>query len=658
MSLKAVQFTTLQVSLKQCLKDLEMIYLPWDSIENVPANIRTHQGVKLTLAQANRWAALFDAIKAAGGAENPAAVAWAQWNREYKKSEDGTKWEKREKALSLSLREVNRTVVLQGSAVQSLLDKYPATEDEKAYLVFRKRTGEDVRGWHVDELLFIDEPTEDILKDILWEGEFRLFEVHPDIAQVVGDAYVDELPAGGVGFKIDYEKSITPMASPTEEELQQEFEPPQAGEDAPQGVKDILKKVYQGCREKWAKAHPDDIENAANKESCSRIAWHAVEQAGWRKGADGKWTKGTAASLSHVECELVECPTCDDDKMFSTAPKLEKMSEEEADRTGETELLMLNGTAIAEGIWKGTEFTADVLMEGLERVSNKRIDVEHEDETWEDVKGFNYKPRWNEELNGIDISGAIFDQRVIDWHKANPDAKIGLSVRMSPNAKFEIINGQKTCTYFDIKGIALTLKPACKVCWVNDAEAIKLSSSPDDQSGGGEKMVDEKPKEEKKEEEQPQEKPEDKKPVEAPPEAPKEEKQPEDKSGAEANPPPAAEAPTDAPVSLSDFKALKAEVEQLKQANETLHTERSLSETKTLVDGLIEAGQLSEAQREDATTTLMALSSDKDRAAFLNTIGQNQSWKAGEKGLVLSQDEDKDKDTDLQFSEPDRSVIT
>lgn len=67
------------------------------------------------------------------------------------------------------------------------------------------------------------------------------------------------------------------------------FEPPEAGA-APKGVKDILKKVYNGCRSAWAAEHPDDRENAANKESCSRVAWDAVKQAGWKQ-VGGTWRR-------------------------------------------------------------------------------------------------------------------------------------------------------------------------------------------------------------------------------------------------------------------------------------------------------------------------------------------------------------------------------
>jgi len=546
--------------------------MPWDSIENVPANVRTHKGVKLTLAQANRWAQIYDGVKAAGGADNPAAVAWSQWDKEYRISDDGTSWVERERKL-------------QEYECECLDCGHIMSSEQHCRELTCPKCG----------------------------GQMRRVE------------------RAGVGY--------------------QDFEPPAAGEDAPQEVKDILAKVYESCRLDWVKERPSDRENPANKESCAKIAWSAVEKAGWRKNAEGKWEK--QEGLSEQRCDTFD----------SMLPKLEQLNLADMERTGQTELLMVDGLMIAEGEWKNTVFPADVLKGALDRVGNKRIDVEHEDETWEDVKGFNYKPRWNEDKKGIEVSGAIFDERVIDWHKDNPNTKIGLSVKLSPEATFEQIDGRKTCTYFDIKGIALTLNPACKVCWLDTSEVVQLNSSDSTQSDGGENMADEKPtKEEKPEEEQKQEEEKvEKQPDQKPAEAPKQEApkgsepktQPEDAAPA----PPAAAPSTDAP-SLTEFNEMKSRLQALEQANKTLHTERSLSETKAMVDGLIESGQLSEANREQATKVLLELSSDDAKAAFLSTIG-GKTWKATEKGLVLSEEEkDKDKDKDKEFSEPDRSFIS
>ena len=358
--------------------------------------------------------------------------------------------------------------------------------------------------------------------------------------------------------------------------------------------------------------------------------------------------------------ELAHC----DDFFSAVTPKFEQLSEAEAERTGRTDLLMVDGTAIAEGFWKNTDFTADVVKDALERAGGLRIDVEHEDESWEDVKGFNYKPRWNDAINGIDVSGAIFDEKVIDWYKRNPDTKIGLSVKLNDKATFKEINGKKTCTYLDFKGITLTLNPACKVCWLKSAELVKLSSS-DETDGGNEMAEKQKTPEELAAEKKLEEEKiaEEKKIADAKLEAEKklaEEKATDEElkkqeeaatAKAEAAKPTALDAEIE-----KRFSDMQTEINTLKTANATLSTERGLSETKAMVNGLIESGSLSEAKREGTTKVLMALSSDEDRAAFLNTIG-GQDWKAGEKGLVLSEEKKAD-DKELEFSEPVRGVFS
>lgn len=64
--------------------------MPYDDIESIPAQVRTHKGVKLTLAQANNWAKIYDALKNNPKLENPAAVAWTTWEKVYMLKED--KW--------------------------------------------------------------------------------------------------------------------------------------------------------------------------------------------------------------------------------------------------------------------------------------------------------------------------------------------------------------------------------------------------------------------------------------------------------------------------------------------------------------------------------------------------------------------------------------
>ena len=529
------------------LMDLEMKYMVWERIEDVPANIRTHQGVPLGVEQANKWAEIYDAIVAGGDTENPAAVAWATWNKLFEINEEGNRW---------------------------------------------------------------------------------------------------------------ISKSRVPPNQ------MQEFEPPESG-DAPEEVKSILASTYTSCRTTWVKDNPNDTENDTNKESCSKIAWSAVEKAGWKKDETGKWIKIEDSNSICPECKDQSCTNT---KMFSScSPKLYKLSEGDEERTGASELLLVFGTAIAEGEWKDVVFEEAVVMDALERATNLRIDVEHEDVTWDDVKGFSYKPRWNKELKGIDIDGAIFDERVINWHRQNPNSKVGFSVKLGEDSKFETRGGKKYCTYLTFKGLALTLNPACKVCWVNEMHTVELSSSDKNKTDGGiNKMADDKKTPEQLAAEEKlaadkkiaDEKLEaEKKLAEEKAKETEQKKQSEDAATAKLAAANSSTPPT-APT-LSEFNELKARVEKAEQANKTLSNERSLSEVNAMVSDLIQSGELSEAKRESATKTLLALSSNEDRAAFLNTIGGN--WEAGEKGLVLSEKKDEDgkgKKQELEFSEPERKVIT
>lgn len=403
---------------------------------------------------------------------------------------------------------------------------------------------------------------------------------------------------------------------------------------------------------KWAEIF-DAVQKEGIVENPGAIAWSTWMKL-YKVSEDGKsWMKISEEQAICPECKNNRCIS---EKVFSSSmPRLYQLSEKDADRTGESELLMLFGTAIAEGEWKNVIFSEKVLKDALERVTNKRIDVEHEDETWSDVKGFIFKPKWNEKLKGIDVSGTIFDERVINWYKNNPNQKIGWSVKMSDDAKYDIKGDKKICTYFDIKGIALTLNPACKVCWVNESETVQLSSSENNNkiSERGEKMVDET---KTITEEQP--KPELK-------EQPKEEIKKEAKAPVEAaempTPPGAVTTPPKEEVTAQDVTALTKmvselmkRVEMLEKENSALSKEKELSETKTMVDGLISSGKLSEAKREAATIALNALSGNDAKNAFLSAVGDG-NWKSSERGIVLSEEK---KEEAPQFSEPVRNVIT
>jgi len=80
---------------------------------------------------------------------------------------------------------------------------------------------------------------------------------------------------------------------------QGEWKPPEAG-DAPQEVKDILKSAYESCRDK------NPTETPAAKAKCARIAWGAVENAGWKKDENDKWHKPKEAAKAAGGTEMPE----------------------------------------------------------------------------------------------------------------------------------------------------------------------------------------------------------------------------------------------------------------------------------------------------------------------------------------------------------------
>lgn len=57
--------------------------MPYASLAEVPAQVATHDDIPLTLAQANWVAEVADAVEAEDGAEEPWAVAWAQFEEKY-----------------------------------------------------------------------------------------------------------------------------------------------------------------------------------------------------------------------------------------------------------------------------------------------------------------------------------------------------------------------------------------------------------------------------------------------------------------------------------------------------------------------------------------------------------------------------------------------
>jgi len=73
--------------------------MPWATLGDVPPNIRTHNGARLTLAQANAWGKVFDDLIKAGIEEaHAAAIAWTFFERLYRRV--GDEWVKRSQRLS------------------------------------------------------------------------------------------------------------------------------------------------------------------------------------------------------------------------------------------------------------------------------------------------------------------------------------------------------------------------------------------------------------------------------------------------------------------------------------------------------------------------------------------------------------------------------
>jgi len=70
--------------------------MPYSSMKDVPKGLR---GAGLNLRQANVWAKVYDSAKA-GGAYNPAGVAWSAFKKKYKKV--GRRWVQRTKQLAQS----------------------------------------------------------------------------------------------------------------------------------------------------------------------------------------------------------------------------------------------------------------------------------------------------------------------------------------------------------------------------------------------------------------------------------------------------------------------------------------------------------------------------------------------------------------------------
>lgn len=64
--------------------------MPYSKLSEAPPQIKKHRGAKLTLAQVNFWARIYDQYKEMLGEEEAAKRAWGAFHKRYKKV-DG-KW--------------------------------------------------------------------------------------------------------------------------------------------------------------------------------------------------------------------------------------------------------------------------------------------------------------------------------------------------------------------------------------------------------------------------------------------------------------------------------------------------------------------------------------------------------------------------------------
>lgn len=370
--------------------------MPYASIDEVPAAIRKHQGIPLTLEQANHWSRIYDSLVGQEGIENPAAVAWGTWTGIYEPNEDRTAWVKKKKK---EMKEMSEKFTSGEEIIQKLLDEHPPTDTESVWVAFRKnypRHGEPEgeSGWYYDQMIYTDEVTEGMVDELLYDGEWRLFRANPSISEALDSlrGFIPNIPDSDTAFKVESQRTVTKLNT---------------------------NNVFTGCT---------------------------------RFGVD------TFAKENYPKLQ---------------APEGKKMPEEGA------KVLVFEGFAIAKGTWKGWIFTPEKLKESASRILSARIDVEHDDDQWSDVMGFIYREKFKEDIGALVVKGLIFDERVVawyeDWKSKNPDAKIGLSVALKEDIKYENKKEGKLLTHIDYRGIALTMNPACKVCFIEDIKIAKLS---------------------------------------------------------------------------------------------------------------------------------------------------------------------------------------
>lgn len=168
--------------------------MPYSKLSDVPPQIKTHQGIPLNLPQANKWASIYDAVKGNPDLENPAAIAWSQWEKIYAKEDE--KWVTRTGDGKIS------------DVVVNIFEDYKPEGEEFIWAAFRK--SECTGGWYFSTILLIDEPTEEVLGDVLWEGEYKLYKMNPTFAEVADSlhGFIDELPEADMEFSITSEITV------------------------------------------------------------------------------------------------------------------------------------------------------------------------------------------------------------------------------------------------------------------------------------------------------------------------------------------------------------------------------------------------------------------------------------------------------------------
>ena len=168
--------------------------MPYDDIDSVPAQVRTHHGISLTLDQANKWSAIYDAVKGNTDLENPATIAWSQWEKLYTKK--AGKWTVRTNDSKIS------------DVVENIFEDYKPSGDEFIWVAFRR--SEFTNGWYFSTILLVDEPTEEVLGDVLWEGEYKLYKMDPTFAEVADslNGFIDEIPEADKEFVITSEITV------------------------------------------------------------------------------------------------------------------------------------------------------------------------------------------------------------------------------------------------------------------------------------------------------------------------------------------------------------------------------------------------------------------------------------------------------------------